>query len=143
MKKILLLGLLSVSITLSIHGQTKRQDIIKLLDITDTKLEAAQMFDLMLPNLKAAMPDVPLTFWVMFKLKLDIDSFVDAFIPLYDKYFSHDDIKQLIKFYESPIGKKLLAVTPLITKESYSLGEEWGEQLALDILEELFSKGYY
>jgi hypothetical protein len=143
MKKALLFGLLSIGITLSVYGQTKRQDIIKLLDIMDAKLEAAQMFDLMLPNLKAMAPDVPLTFWVMLKSKLDIDSFVNLLIPLYDKYFSHDDIKKLIQFYESPIGKKLLSVTPLITKEASRIGEEWGERLALDILEELFSKGYY
>jgi hypothetical protein len=143
MKKIFVICIIIVGISSSVFGQSKRQDIIKLLEVSNTRLQAAQMFDLMLPNLKSMVPDAPLTFWTMFKSKLDIDSFVELFIPVYDKHFSHDDIKNLIQFYESPIGKKLLDITPLITQESYHIGEEWGQKLALDILNELRGQGYY
>ncbi|MDR1585656.1 MAG: DUF2059 domain-containing protein [Prevotellaceae bacterium] len=34
---------------------------------------------------------------------------------IYDKFFTHEDIKDLIKFYESPTGKKMLEKTPEIT----------------------------
>jgi hypothetical protein len=143
MKKIFMACVIIAGISCSIFSQSKRQDIIKLLDVSNTKLQAAQMFDLMLPNLKLMAPDAPLTFWTMFKLKLDIDSLVNLFIPVYDKYFSHGDIKELIQFYESPIGQKLLDVTPLITQESYHIGEEWGQKLFLDVLNELSRQGYY
>jgi hypothetical protein len=143
MKKIFLACIIIASISSSVFSQSKEQDIIKFLEVSNTKLQAAQMFDLMLPNLKSMAPEAPLTFWTMFKSKLDIDSFINLFIPVYDKYFSHDDIKQLIQFYESPIGKKLLDVNPLITHESYRIGEEWGQKLALDILDELMRQGYY
>jgi hypothetical protein len=143
MKKIFMVCVIITGISCSVFSQSKRQDIIKLLDVSNTKLQAAQMFDLMLPNLKLMAPDAPLTFWTMFKLKLDIDSFVNLFIPVYDKYFSHGDIKELIQFYESPIGQKLLDVTPLITQESYHIGEEWGQKLFLDVLNELSRQGYY
>jgi hypothetical protein len=143
MKKIFALCIIIAGISASVFGQSKRQDIIKLLGVSNTGLQAAQMFDLMLPNLKLMAPDAPLTFWTMVKSKLDIDGFVNLFIPIYDKYFSHDDIKELIQFYESPIGKKLLDVTPLMTQESYHIGEEWGQKLALDVLNELRQQGYY
>jgi hypothetical protein len=143
MKKAFFVCLIIAGMSFSVYSQTKRQDIIKFLEVSSMKLQAAQMFDLMLPDLKLMAPDAPLTFWTMFKSKLDIDSFVNLFIPVYDKHFSHDDIKKLIQFYESPIGKKLLDVTPLLTQESYRIGEEWGEKLALDILNELQRQGYY
>lgn len=143
MKRMCVICIIIVSISSSLFGQSKRQDIIKLLELTNTRLQAAQMFDLMLPDLKLIAPDAPLTFWVMFKSKLDIDGLVDLTIPIYDKYFSHDDIKQMIQFYESPIGKKLLDVTPEITQESYYIGQEWGQKLALDALKELSRLGYY
>jgi hypothetical protein len=143
MKKIFLVCLITIGISSFVYCQTKRQDIIRLLEISNTKLQAAQMFDLMLPNLKSMAPDVPLTFWTMIKSKLEVDSFVDLFIPVYDRHFSHDDIKKLIQFYESPIGKKLLDLTPLIAQESYRIGEEWGQKLAFDVLNELRAQGYY
>jgi hypothetical protein len=143
MKKIFLLCIIIIGISSSVSGQSKRQDIIKLLEVSNTRLQAAQMFDLMLPNLKLMAPDAPLALWSMFKSKLDIDGFVNLFIPVYDKHFSHDDIKKLIQFYESPIGKKSLDVMPLITQESYHIGEEWGQKLALDVLNELMKQGYY
>jgi hypothetical protein len=143
MKKILFIYIFIVIIIPAVFAQSKRQDIIKLLEVSNTRLQASQIFDLMLPNLKSMAPDVPLAFWSMFKSRLDIDGFINLFIPVYDKHFSHDDIKKLIQFYESSIGKKLLNVTPLITQESYHIGEEWGQKLALDVLNELRRQGYY
>ncbi|MDR0642848.1 MAG: DUF2059 domain-containing protein [Treponema sp.] len=142
MKRSLFVFLFIAGMAVAGHGQTKRADIVKLLDISNTKMQAAQLFDLMMPSLKTIAPDAPVTFWTMFQSKLDMDSFVDLFIPVYDKYFTHDEIKGLIQFYESPIGKKLLAVTPLITQDSYGIGQAWGEKLARDIIEELIEQGY-
>jgi hypothetical protein len=143
MKKIFLICIIIAGISSSVFGQSKRQDIIKLLEMSNTRLQATQMFDLMLPNLMSIAPDVPLTFWTMFKSKVDTDGFVNLLVPVYDKYFSHDDIKELVHFYQSQIGKKLLDVTPLIGQESYHIGEEWGQQLALDVINELRMQGYH
>jgi uncharacterized protein len=46
-----------------------------------------------------------------------IAALFDEYIPLYNKYFTHDDIKQLIKFYESPIGKRSVEVGSLIASD--------------------------
>jgi hypothetical protein len=39
------------------------------------------------------------------------------FPEIYDKYFEEKDIDDLITFYESPVGKKLIELTPEIQKE--------------------------
>jgi hypothetical protein len=142
MKKIIFIFLLTVGVVFSVHSQTKRQDIVRLLEMQDTKAQAAQMFDLMMPNLISMVPDVPSAFWTTFKSMLDLDSFVNLLIPIYDRHFSHDDIRGLIQFYESPIGRKLLSVTPQITRESYVAGQEWGQKLGQDIVNELIKQGY-
>jgi len=126
-----------------IHAQTKEQDITKLLNMTNSKDQAAQMFDLMLPNLIEIAPNVPNTFWTTFRSKIDLDGFSKLLVPIYDKSFSHNDIKELLKFYESPIGKKLLEATPAITRESYIIGEQWGKQLGMEIVNELMKYGYF
>ncbi|MDR1144298.1 MAG: DUF2059 domain-containing protein [Spirochaetaceae bacterium] len=142
MKKFTLVFLFVFGIIVSTYGQTKREDIVKLLDVSNTKSQAAQMFDLMLPSLKALAPGAPQAFWTTFESKLDLDSFVEMFIPLYDKYFTHDEIRGLLQFYESPVGRKMLAVTPDLTQESFGIGQAWGTKLAEDIIAELRRQGY-
>ena len=142
MKKIIL-SLIIIGIANFSYGQTKEQDIIRLLNITNTKDQAAQMFDLMLPNLMTMAPQVPNAFWTTFRLRLDLDGFVRLMIPIYDKHFTHNDIIELIRFYESPIGRKFLEVTPAFTRDSYLVGEQWGQQMAIDIVEELTKQGYF
>lgn len=39
-------------------------------------------------------------------------------IPIYDKYYTEDDIKQLTDFYQTPIGKKVISSTPLIIERT-------------------------
>lgn len=41
----------------------------------------------------------------------------EDFPSIYEKFFSHEEIKDLIRFYESPTGKKLLEITPQMSVE--------------------------
>jgi len=47
---------------------------------------------------------------------------------LYDKYFTNDEIKGMIAFYQSPVGQKTIQVLPALTAESMSRGQKLGEQ---------------
>lgn len=40
------------------------------------------------------------------------------FFPLYDKYFTEDELKELVAFYKSPIGQKSISVTPNLLNEA-------------------------
>ncbi|MFA6448073.1 MAG: DUF2059 domain-containing protein [bacterium] len=49
----------------------------------------------------------------------DVDSLINKiYVPIYAKHFSDDDIKAMIAFYDSPVGKKLVAESPAIATES-------------------------
>jgi len=50
---------------------------------------------------------------------------MDRVVPLYDKHYSHDEIRSLIQFYETPLGKKVTALRPQIAQESMVVAEEW------------------
>ena len=143
MKKIIILLIVIIGVTNISYGQTKEQDIVRLLNITNAKEQAAQMFDLMLPNLMSMVPQVPNAFWTAFRASLDLDAFVRLMIPIYDKHFTQNDIRELIRFYESPIGRKFLEVTPAFTRDSYLVGEQWGQQMGIDIVNELSRQGYF
>jgi hypothetical protein len=56
--------------------------------------------------------------FVMNEMKELSKKIINEEMPLiYDKHFTNKDIKQLIKFYKSPIGQKMLDKTPELTKD--------------------------
>ena len=48
----------------------------------------------------------------------------DIYMPIYGKHFTAEEIAELIKFYESPVGKKLIKKTPDINKEVMEQSED-------------------
>ena len=120
----------------------KEKDILKLLEITNTKDLCIQIFDMIIPQFSQLAPGVPQNFWDLFRQKIDVDDFINLYIPVYDKHFSHEDIRELIQFYESPIGKRFVEKTPSITQDSMAIGQEWGMRLGQKIMQELKKSGY-
>ncbi len=58
---------------------------------------------------------------------------VDQVVPIYNKYLSHDEIKELLVFYQTPLGVKLRSVLPQITHESMLTGQQWAQKLGPEI----------
>jgi hypothetical protein len=48
-------------------------------------------------------------------------------IPIYDKYFTHNEIKGLISFYDSELGRKTVQVMPSLMDECFAAREKWGQ----------------
>lgn len=47
----------------------------------------------------------------------NIDEIIIYLVPVYSKYYSEAELKQLILFYQSQVGQKVLRVNPFIMKE--------------------------
>ncbi len=58
----------------------------------------------------------------------------DAIVPIYAKHFTLEEIQGLTKFYESPLGQKLVKEMPAVVQESQSVGVEMDEGAALVVL---------
>jgi hypothetical protein len=115
----------------------KQKDIRKLLKITGSGELGTQVMNQMVGSMKKAMPQVPEKFWGDFMKEVRTDELVDLIVPIYDRNLSHDDVKELIKFYETPTGKKFVSVLPKITQESMVVGEKWGRDLAERVIKKL------
>jgi len=63
------------------------------------------------------------------------------YIPIYDEYYTHDEIKQLLSFYKKPIGKKSIKLLPVITQRGMELGKRWGASLVPKMTADLQKKG--
>lgn len=98
--------------------------------------------DQLMVTFEEILPDVPTEFWLDFRNEVKADDLLDMMVPIYDKYYTHDDIRELIKFYESPVGKKMVETMPLLLQESMQAGQEWGRALSEKMLQKLKEKGY-
>jgi len=120
----------------------KRNDIKVMLGLIGAGELGLQLMDQMIVSFKEEMPDVPDKFWKEFRAEVDADQLTNLAVPIYAKYFNHDDIKQLIKFYKSPIGKKLVKYQPQVMAETTEVAQKWGEDLGRKIAEKLEKEGY-
>ena len=143
---VLLAGLLSQGAIADELTPAKRQDIERLMNITGAKNIAKQFAAAtsiqMFRALKASRPDIPdRAFQVMnqellamFSEKMDAPGgLLDKMVPIYSKYFTDDEVKQLLAFYQTPLGAKSIRVLPQVVHESMQVGQQWGQELAPEI----------
>lgn len=62
--------------------------------------------------------------------KLPFDELMQAVLPVYQQHFTHEEIREMTRFYASPAGQKLLSEMPVITLESIKAAapilQRWG-----------------
>jgi hypothetical protein len=120
----------------------KRRDIRTLLELTGSAKLGMQLVNQLLGQFKVAMTDVPAHVWNEVAKEIRAGELVELVVPIYDKHLEHAEIKDIIKFYQSPAGRKLTAAMPAITQESMQAGQAWGQRLSKRIVEKLKKKGY-
>lgn len=143
MKQLSLLILLIVLSTTT-YSQTasKSVNIKKLLELTGAKKLGVQVAQSLVKSFKEGGSTAPDDFWDEFLKEMDSDTLINMTVPIYEKYYSDREIMQLIDFYQSEIGKKVVQVTPMIMQESMQLGKIWGRDIAEKLQSRLREKGY-
>lgn len=56
---------------------------------------------------------------------------------LYHERFSLEELQEMTRFYETPLGRKLARENPSLVEGSARLGAAWGERLANDVLQDM------
>ena len=117
-----------------------RADIVRLLELTDGLAMGRQlsaMFSTQLASaLKQARPDIPQRILDLMPEVVDSvivaneASLVDGIVILYAKHFTSAELRELIRFYETDVGRKTIRVMPALMQDSMALGQAWGRNLA-------------
>lgn len=55
----------------------------------------------------------------------NIDEIIELLVPIYDKYYSEEDLSQMVRFYESRVGQKMLSTAPLIMNDTMTVSLEY------------------
>jgi hypothetical protein len=118
-----------------------RADIVKMMELTGTSRIGHQMATMisqqMLQMMKTQHPEVPARNFDVVR-EVAEKEFENAFegpdglqprmIPLYAKYFTPEDVRGLIAFYQSPLGQKSLSVMPALMQDAMTLGQQWAAE---------------
>jgi len=128
----------------------KEADIRRLLDLTGAAGLATQMMGQMEQGIRPMMTNslppgeyrekLIELFFEKFHSKVDSNQLIALIAPVYDKYYTHAEIKSLIQFYESPVGKKVAATMPKVLAESQQAGGQWGRQIGRDSMMEVLQE---
>jgi len=71
-----------------------------------------------------------------------INDLIELLTPTYQKHLTLEEIKGLIEFYETPVGKKYAQKSPLIMQESMQIGQQWGMKIGEEFAKKMKDKGY-
>ena len=59
----------------------------------------------------------------------------DEIAVVYADQFAIEELRELLKFYQGPLGQKFLKKMPIVTQKTIALGQKWGRSVASDVIE--------
>jgi uncharacterized protein len=144
MKKYSLVLIYTLFVLSAFSQSTSKNDRIReLMEETGAGQLGVQLINNVIATYRKDVPSVPAEFWVEFSKEINPNELIELVVPIYAKHFTEKEINQLIQFYRSPIGQKVIEKLPLITQDSHEVGTNWGKQLSNKVLARLKEKGYF
>lgn len=124
MKKLILTVVVLFVVQLTMAQDAFKDDVIKVIIASGSaaQMEAAK------DQVKAMIPEAK---FEEFSKDFDatLPSLYEAMAKNYMEIYTHEDIKEMLKFYESPVGKKISDKAAEMLKKNMESGQEWGMEL--------------
>ena len=76
------------------------------------------------------MENIPLSKRADFSKEFDasLPALYEKLVKVYMETYTHEDIKEMLKFYDSPVGQKISKLSGEVYKKSTEAGQEWGTE---------------
>lgn len=122
----------------------KEAAIRHLMDVTQTSKLGENISEYITNQVRSVMsraiqPDNLAKFMDTFNQKLAASApptaVSDAAIPIYARAFSMEDIEGLTKFYESPLGQRVIKTLPQVSQDTQQTGVEIEQKAAMNVLQ--------
>jgi N-glycosylase/DNA lyase len=124
------------------QDSAKIASIRELLEVTGSGKLGVQAVQNMIASYRQNLPSVPEEFWSEFMKEVNTEVLTTMVIPIYDKYYSLEELNAIIAFYKTPIGKKVIATLPQIMQESMQAGQSWGKEVGEKAFNKLKEQGF-
>lgn len=128
----------------------EEDDIRRLFKLTGTAAVGMQAFHNTEDNMRSLMTKalppgayrekLITLFFQKVNSKVNAQTFYNLLIPIYERNFTDDDIKDLIRFYQTPVGQKYVKALPEVSAEIHATASGWGEKLGRESMSEVLSE---
>jgi uncharacterized protein len=119
----------------------KKQAIRTLLELTGMVKVANQMIGQMFEQFAKGAPSVPPEAWQRLQKRMKADELIVLIMPVYDKYYTQEDLDGMIAFYRTPVGQNVTRTLPDVSREGFNIGQEWGRRKGEEVVRELRKEG--
>jgi uncharacterized protein len=116
------------------HPVTVAQ-VREILELTGTETLKQQMLDGLLPHLKEMMPYMPADVVEDLQRSLGVADFEGAMVRSFQQHLSTEDAAEIIAFYQSPAGRRMIATMPQVLNEGQDAGSELGQRVLLEVIQ--------
>jgi hypothetical protein len=123
------------------------QDIKRLLDVTNAQRLSEQMSNAFMTQfsqaLKASNPNIPprameiATEVARSFFTQRYPALIPKMVVAYAKVLTPEDVRQLLAFYETPLGKRLIEITPALAQAGAAAGQQWGQEMIPELTAEM------
>jgi uncharacterized protein len=146
-----------VALSLSAPGPVAAMDKAKHDDVKALTKELGEVEDMWrgfdaslhqsIDGLRKQRPNIPGKFWddviedARQEVAGSLPEIEESIIAIYDANYTDEEIKQLLAFYRSPIGRKVVVQTPRIEEQSKAFGEVFGKRIGERVREHIRERG--
>jgi hypothetical protein len=123
------------------------KDILKLLEVTGAQRLGEQLTNNFMQQfgqaIRASNPNIPpRALEVANEVARSFfterySELVPRMVQAYAKVLTPDDVKQMLAFYETPLGRRLIQVTPALSQAGAQAGQEWGQSMLPELQQAL------
>lgn len=115
-----------------------------LMDVTETSKSGDNINSFLTDRIRTIMshnlsadklPKFMDSFSQKFSAASPSSAVTDAMVPIYARAFTMDDIQQITKFYESPVGQKMVKQMPVVNQEAQNTGVQIEQNAAMSVLD--------
>jgi len=133
MKKTILLSIIFAATTVAAFSQTKQESIKELFHLMQTDSMMEKTFAAIVPAIMTQIPKEEKDSIKSAQMNLFMNSLITSskemckkmlnedIVLVYDKLFTENEIEDLITFYKTPTGKKMIEKSPEMQKEIMSM----------------------
>ena len=140
----------AIAILSSAQASEKTDDIQKLMSLTGVSKLIDQNIAMIVPQIinlmRTSNPKIPKKFLremekdIIAEFRRSQPEYLGPVLHLYSSRFTHQEIKDLISFYESPTGRKIIRVMPTFMKELAAIAQTWGKAVGARAADQMIKR---
>ncbi len=128
------------------HSNTNYKDTLKtMFNVSGADKTYQAAIDQMFGMFKQQYSQVPLETWSELQKEFSetsINDLTEMLTPVYQEHLNLADLENIIRFYQTPAGRKFAEKTPFIVQESMQVGQQWGLEIGEKFAKKMKEKGY-